>query len=173
MTEDGHFKWSSEPLCICLYLGLNPRPQCSWGSVLPTSSQWQMLTLASHLSKERVTLNALWPPDFRPNFLKRDTGALLHSAPLYSPLSWWRSNSINMEESSGTDNLDTKMFPFKVPKKKSNSSFAVYVRDCVRTVLRCILSTVLSWCANDDWCKRAKQSVAKPNSNGKFPGFLW
>ena len=24
MTEVRHFKWSSEPLCICLYLGLNP-----------------------------------------------------------------------------------------------------------------------------------------------------
>ena len=23
------FKWSSEPLCVCLYLGLNPRPLCS------------------------------------------------------------------------------------------------------------------------------------------------
>ena len=29
MTEDRHYKWSSEPLCICLYLGLNPRPLCS------------------------------------------------------------------------------------------------------------------------------------------------
>ena len=25
MTEDSHFKWSSKPLCICLYLGLNSR----------------------------------------------------------------------------------------------------------------------------------------------------
>ena len=24
MTHDYHFKWSSDPLCICLYLGLNP-----------------------------------------------------------------------------------------------------------------------------------------------------
>ena len=24
MTEDRNFKWSSEPLCICLCLGLNP-----------------------------------------------------------------------------------------------------------------------------------------------------
>ena len=33
MTEDRHFKWSSEPLCICLYLGLTrvlwvPRQVC-------------------------------------------------------------------------------------------------------------------------------------------------
>ena len=27
MTGDGHFKWSSEPLYICLYLGLNPCPE--------------------------------------------------------------------------------------------------------------------------------------------------
>ena len=31
MIEDCHFKWSSEPLCICLYLDLNPR------SVLPST----------------------------------------------------------------------------------------------------------------------------------------
>ena len=41
MTEDAHFKWSSEPLCICLYLGLNPRPLSS--SVLPARPQWQIL----------------------------------------------------------------------------------------------------------------------------------
>ena len=29
MTEDHHFKWSSEAVCIRLYLGLNPRPLCS------------------------------------------------------------------------------------------------------------------------------------------------
>ena len=28
MKEDHHFKWSSDPLCICLYLGLNSRPLC-------------------------------------------------------------------------------------------------------------------------------------------------
>ena len=42
MTEDRHFKWSYEPLCFCLYLGLNPHPLCSWASVLTTRPQWQM-----------------------------------------------------------------------------------------------------------------------------------
>ena len=26
MKEDRYFKWPSKPLCICLYLDLNPRP---------------------------------------------------------------------------------------------------------------------------------------------------
>ena len=42
MTEDCHFKSSPEPLCIPLYLGLNPRPLSSYVSVLPTSPQWQI-----------------------------------------------------------------------------------------------------------------------------------
>ena len=43
MTEERLFKWSSKLLCICLYLGLNPRPLCSRASVLPTRPQCQIL----------------------------------------------------------------------------------------------------------------------------------
>ena len=43
MTEDRHNKWSSSLLCICLYLGLNPCPLCSWVSVLPTRLEWEIL----------------------------------------------------------------------------------------------------------------------------------
>ena len=42
MTEYHHVKWSSEPLCISLYLGLNPHPLSSKTSVLPARQQWQM-----------------------------------------------------------------------------------------------------------------------------------
>ena len=44
MTEDHHFKWSSGSLCICLYLGLYPRPLWSYASVLPARPQRQMHT---------------------------------------------------------------------------------------------------------------------------------
>ena len=63
MTEDLHFKWSSEPLCICLYLGLSPRPLCSKAGVLPTRPQWQVLKEVSILNcnhesnKSRVVID--------------------------------------------------------------------------------------------------------------------
>ena len=43
MTKESSYKWPSEPLCICLYLGLNPHPLCSQASVLPTGPKWQLL----------------------------------------------------------------------------------------------------------------------------------
>ena len=39
MTKDLHFKWSSEPLCICL-------PLCSWVSVLPIRLQCHLVWFA-------------------------------------------------------------------------------------------------------------------------------
>ena len=45
--KDRHFKWSSKPLCIGLYLGLNPRPLCSKASVIPTRPQYVWLLGAS------------------------------------------------------------------------------------------------------------------------------
>ena len=76
MTEKRYFKWSSEPLyiCICLYLGLNPCPLCSQASVLPTRPQCQatvytsvgifsyyIYTCISLLVKEE----SIWQPDQR------------------------------------------------------------------------------------------------------------
>ena len=46
MTEEHHFNSSSKPLCICLYLGLNPLPLCSHASVLPNRPQWQISNCA-------------------------------------------------------------------------------------------------------------------------------
>ena len=37
MTEDRCFKWSSESLCFCLYLGLNPGVL-----YVPTRPEWQI-----------------------------------------------------------------------------------------------------------------------------------
>ena len=45
MTDDRHLKWSFEPLCICLYPGLNLGPLYYKGGVLPTRPQWQMSQL--------------------------------------------------------------------------------------------------------------------------------
>ena len=40
MTEDRHFKWSPDPQCIWLYIGLNPGLLCSKVSVLPLDHSW-------------------------------------------------------------------------------------------------------------------------------------
>ena len=41
-TKDYHLEGSSESLCFCLYLALNPDPLHTWGSLLPVRPPWQI-----------------------------------------------------------------------------------------------------------------------------------
>ena len=80
MTENRHFKWSSEPQCICLYLGLNLCPLCSYVSVLPTRPQWQM-SLCGYSGYALGT--KLSPPGRGLNFYKQ---RLKNDGHIFSPL---------------------------------------------------------------------------------------